>query len=71
MNWELAAGLGSGGNGLSESSTLGHVWGYAVGLEMTRRDVQAEAKKMERPWDMGKGSSLGAIGEMMKADGIP
>ena len=31
-----------------------HVWGYAVGLDMTRRDLQGEAKKLGRPWDIGK-----------------
>jgi fumarylpyruvate hydrolase len=47
------------------------VWGYAVGLDMTRRDIQAEAKKMGRPWDMGKGFDHSApIGEMMKSDGF-
>jgi fumarylpyruvate hydrolase len=31
-----------------------HIWGYAVGLDMTRRDLQGEAKKLGRPWDTGK-----------------
>jgi fumarylpyruvate hydrolase len=68
---ELVVGLGSGGKDIPEARALGHVWGYAVGLDMTRRDIQAEAKKMGRPWDMGKGFDHSApIGEMMKADGF-
>jgi fumarylpyruvate hydrolase len=68
---ELVVGLGSGGKDIPEARALGHVWGYAVGLDMTRRDLQAEAKKMGRPWDMGKGFDHSApIGEMMKADGF-
>jgi fumarylpyruvate hydrolase len=68
---ELVVGLGSGGKDIPEARALGHLWGYAVGLDMTRRDIQAEAKKMGRPWDMGKGFDHSApIGEMMKADGF-
>jgi fumarylpyruvate hydrolase len=68
---ELVAGLGSGGAVLSEAEALGHVWGYAVGLDMTRRDLQGEAKKLGRPWDMGKGFDHSApIGAMVRADGF-
>src|SRR5918999_1674686 len=52
---ELVVGLGEGGADLSASAALSHVFGYAVGLDMTRRDLQAEAKKAGRPWDMAKG----------------
>src|ERR687893_2198965 len=52
---ELVVALGEGGADLSASSVLSHVFGYAVGLDMTRRDLQAEAKKAGRPWDMAKG----------------
>ena len=46
-------------------------WGYAVGLDMTRRDVQAEAKKLGRPWDMAKGfDSSAPIGAMVPAAGV-
>jgi fumarylpyruvate hydrolase len=44
-----------GGRDIPSASALDHVFGYAVGLDMTRRDLQAEAKKMGRPWDMAKG----------------
>lgn len=52
---ELVAALGSGGRDIAEGDAMRHVFGYAVGLDMTRRDLQGEAKKMGRPWDTGKG----------------
>jgi fumarylpyruvate hydrolase len=52
---ELVVAIGKGGADIAESSALDHVYGYAVGLDMTRRDLQAEAKKLGRPWDMAKG----------------
>ena len=65
---ELVAALGSGGSDIPEDHALRHVWGYAVGLDMTRRDLQGEAKKLGRPWDMGKGFDRSApIGEMVPA----
>ena len=38
-----------------------HVWGFAAGNDLTRRDLQAEAKAMKRPWDMAKGFDLSAV----------
>ncbi len=68
---ELVAALKSGGANVSESDALSHVWGYAVGLDMTRRDLQGEAKKLGRPWDMGKGFDHSApIGDMVQAAGF-
>jgi fumarylpyruvate hydrolase len=52
---ELVVALGDGGRDIPEERALDHVFGYAVGLDMTRRDLQAEAKKAGRPWDMAKG----------------
>ena len=52
---ELVVALGKGGCGIPEGEALEHVFGYAVGLDMTRRDLQAAAKKAGRPWDMAKG----------------
>ena len=52
---ELVVALGEGGADLSASDAMSRVFGYAVGLDMTRRDLQAEAKKAGRPWDMAKG----------------
>lgn len=68
---ELVVGLKSGGVDIAESEALGCVWGYAAGLDMTRRDLQSEAKKLGRPWDMGKGFDHSApIGPMMPAAGF-
>ena len=68
---ELVVALGSGGADIAAGHALAHVWGYAAGLDMTRRDLQAEAKKAGRPWDMGKGFDASApIGEVMPADGF-
>lgn len=52
---ELVVALKSGGRDIPESSALDHVYGYAVGVDLTRRDLQDEAKKLARPWDMSKG----------------
>lgn len=52
---ELVAALGRGGVRISKERALEHVWGYGVGLDLTRRDLQGEAKNLRRPWDMGKG----------------
>jgi fumarylpyruvate hydrolase len=68
---ELVVAIGTGGKDIAEADALKHVWGYAAGLDMTRRDVQGEAKKAGRPWDMGKGFDRSApIGEMVPAAGI-
>lgn len=52
---ELVVAIGKGGAGIAAANAMDHVWGYAVGLDMTRRDLQREAKKQGRPWDTGKG----------------
>jgi fumarylpyruvate hydrolase len=68
---ELVVALGSGGADIPESEAMGHIWGYAAGLDMTRRDMQGEAKKAGRPWDMAKGFDQSApIGLMVPAAGI-
>ena len=51
---ELVVAIGTGGSNIAPDKALDHVWGYGVGLDMTRRDVQGQAKKMGRPWEMGK-----------------
>ena len=51
---ELVVALASGGRNIALESALDCVFGYAVGLDMTRRDLQGQAKKMGRPWDVGK-----------------
>ena len=51
---ELVVALGSGGANIPVESAMDAVFGYAVGLDMTRRDLQGEAKKLGRPWEVGK-----------------
>lgn len=51
---ELIVALKSGGTNIPLDRALDHVWGYAVCLDMTRRDLQGEAKKQGRPWEIGK-----------------
>ena len=51
---ELVAALHSGGTDIAEDDALTHVYGYAVALDMTRRDLQGVAKKLGRPWEVGK-----------------
>ena len=52
---ELVVAIGKGGRNIAAANAMSHVWGYAVGLDMTRRDLQGEAKKQGRPWCVGKG----------------
>ncbi len=58
---ELVAAIGTGGANIPEDQTLSHVWGYAAGNDLTRRDLQAEAKSLRRPWDMAKGFDQSAV----------
>jgi fumarylpyruvate hydrolase len=51
---EMVVAIGTGGADIPSSRALDHIYGYGVGLDMTRRDLQGEAKKMGRPWDTGK-----------------
>ena len=55
MTGDLVVAIGTGGKNIAQDKALDHVYGYGVGLDMTRRDLQGEAKKMGRPWEMGKG----------------
>lgn len=57
---ELVVALGSGGRDLSVEEAARCIYGYAVGLDMTRRDLQGEAKKLGRPWEVGKAFDFGA-----------
>ena len=68
---ELLAALKSGGKNIPQAKALECVFGYAVGLDMTRRDLQGEAKKMGRPWDVGKAFDHSApCSEIVPADTI-
>ena len=51
---ELVVAIGTGGSGIAEADAPRHIWGYAVGLDMTRRDLQNDMKKQGRPWCIGK-----------------
>jgi fumarylpyruvate hydrolase len=52
---ELVVAIGVGGSDIAPERAMDHVWGYAVGLDMTRRDLQNDMKKQGRPWCIGKG----------------
>ena len=58
---ELVVAIGTGGDAIAEADALDHVWGYAVGNDLTRRDLQQVAKDMSRPWDWGKAFDNSAV----------
>ena len=62
---ELVVAIGKAGRNIAAADAMAHVWGYAVGLDMTRRDLQGEMKKQGRPWCIGKAfdesAPIGAI----------
>jgi len=57
---ELVVAIGKGGANIPQDQALAHVYGYAVGLDMTRRDIQLEARDKGRPWEFGKSFSQSA-----------
>ena len=57
---ELVVAIGKGGADIKAQDALQHIWGYAVGLDMTRRDLQNDMKKQGRPWCIGKGFEASA-----------
>lgn len=58
---ELVVAIGKEGCNIHEDDALTHVWGYAIGNDLTRRDLQAAAKKLGRPWDWGKAFDNSAV----------
>lgn len=65
---ELVAAIGTGGKDISVEAAMAHVWGYAAGIDLTRRDLQAEAKRLGRPWDTAKGFDASApVGAVVPA----
>jgi len=65
---ELVAAIGTGGKDIRAADARKHIWGYAVGLDMTRRDLQGEMKKQGRPWEVGKSFEQSApIGPIVPA----
>jgi len=57
---ELVVAIGKGGKNIKAADALQHIYGYAVGLDMTRRDLQNDMKKQGRPWCIGKGFDFSA-----------
>ena len=69
---ELVVAIGKGGRNIRAADALSHVFGYAVGLDMTRRDLQGEMKKQGRPWCIGKAFDHSApIGPITPAAEVP
>jgi fumarylpyruvate hydrolase len=68
---ELVIAIAKGGRDIAVASALEHVYGYAVGLDMTRRDLQLEARDKGRPWEFGKSFALSApIGAIHRAQDV-
>ncbi len=68
---ELVIALKSGGTNIAIADALNHVWGYAVSLDMTRRDLQGEAKKAGRPWETGKAfERSGPVGPLQPVSAV-
>ena len=68
---ELVVAIGRGGRDIPAAQALDHVYGYAVGLDMTRRDLQLEARDKGRPWEFGKSFALSApVGALRRAEDI-
>lgn len=75
---ELVVAIGIGGARIRAADALGHVYGYAVGLDMTRRDLQQEMRKQGKPWSIAKGfdhsapigpiTPLAAAGDVTRAE---
>lgn len=58
---EMVVAIGTGGRNISEGDSLSHVWGYGIGNDLTRRDLQRAARELGRPWDWGKAFDNSAI----------
>jgi len=58
---ELVLAIGTGGTDIARDKALAHVWGYAVGNDLTRRDLQLQARELGRPWDWGKAFDRSAV----------
>jgi len=71
---ELVVAIGTGGKNISAANAHQHIYGFAVGLDMTRRDLQNEMKKQGRPWCIGKGfeqsAPIGPITPLAQAAGV-
>jgi fumarylpyruvate hydrolase len=68
---EMVVALKSGGRDISQADALSHVYGYAIGLDMTRRDLQGQMKKAGRPWEIGKAFERSApVGQLHTVDEV-
>ena len=68
---ELVVAIGKGGQNIPTAQAFEHIYGYAVGLDMTRRDLQNDMKKQSRPWCIGKGFDHSApIGPITRAEDV-
>jgi fumarylpyruvate hydrolase len=68
---EMVVALKSGGRDITQADALSHVYGYAIGLDMTRRDLQGQMKKAGRPWEIGKAFERSApIGQLHTVDKV-
>jgi fumarylpyruvate hydrolase len=66
---ELVVAIGKGGKDIAVADAAGHIFGYAVGLDMTRRDLQMKMREMGRPWEVGKAFDYSApVGELHPLD---
>ena len=75
---ELVVAIGTGGKNIALDQAASHIYGYAVGLDMTRRDLQIRMREQGRPWEIGKAFDFGApvgvlhpkseVGELLQAD---
>ena len=65
---EMVCALGAGGSDIPKQKAMELIWGYGVGLDMTRRDLQGEAKTSGRPWDAAKAFEYSApISQLLPA----
>lgn len=68
---EMVVAIGKGGTDIAVERALDHVWGYGVGVDLTRRDLQDVAKSMSRPWDWAKAfDASGPCGPLQPASAV-
>lgn len=68
---ELVVAIGKVGANIPLADAPAHIWGHAAGNDLTRRDVQAQAKAARRPWDMAKGFDHSAVIGLLHAGPLP
>lgn len=69
---ELVVAIGAGGSNIAVADAHQHIFGYAVGLDMTRRDLQGKMKDAGRPWEIGKAFDYSApVGQLRRAAEAP